>query len=141
MAGEVLEHRQIGNLAADPEIREGGGKDPVASFRLLTTRRWKDRQSGEIKERTDGFRFEIWGAAAKNLAEFCKKGDELYIEAIPMVDAIDDGQGGTRYIEKKRVTKWRRLRQAGGSKGQQNGGTPQDDGFDGDDGRDSDIPF
>lgn len=107
MAGEVLEMRQIGYLSADPELRETAG-DPVASFRLITNLSWRDKQSGDIRERAEGFRYEIWGEAARNLMKYAKKGSQLYIEAQPRNDSYGEGDD-KKFQIRFRVTKWKLL--------------------------------
>lgn len=82
----------IGNLGADPEIRYQPSGDSIASLRLATTRKWKDK-NGEKKEETEWHRVTLFGALAKVAGEYTKKGSKLYIEGRIKTDKWQkDGQ-------------------------------------------------
>lgn len=70
----------IGNLGADPDVRYMPSGDAVANFSVATTERWKDRETGEQREKTEWHRV----AAFKRLAEICgdylRKGSKVYVE-------------------------------------------------------------
>lgn len=81
MAGSVNKTILIGNLCADPETRsfQNGGK--VCNLRLATNETWKDRQTGERKERTEYHSVAIFGDGLCNVAErFLRKGSKVYLE-------------------------------------------------------------
>lgn len=81
MAGSVNKVILVGNLGRDPEIRtfQNGGR--VASFSLATSESWKDRNTGERKEKTEWHRISVLNDALVGVIErFVKKGSKLYIE-------------------------------------------------------------
>lgn len=70
----------VGNLGADPEVRYLPSGDAVASIRLATTDRYKDKASGEFKEATEWHRVSFFGRLAEIVSEYLKKGSSVYIE-------------------------------------------------------------
>jgi single-strand DNA-binding protein len=70
----------IGNLGADPEVRFMPSGGSVANIRLATTRRWKDKQSGERKEATEWHRVIFFNRLAEIAGEYLKKGSQIYVE-------------------------------------------------------------
>lgn len=70
----------IGRLGADPEIRYMPSGSGIATLNVATTRRWKDKQSGERKEETEWHRVTFFGPVAKVCGEYLKKGSQVYIE-------------------------------------------------------------
>jgi single-strand DNA-binding protein len=70
----------VGNLGADPEVRYLPSGDAVASIRLATTDRYKDKASGEFKEMTEWHRVSFFGRLAEIAGEYLKKGASVYIE-------------------------------------------------------------
>lgn len=70
----------IGNLGADPEIRFMPSGGSVANIRLATTRRWKDKQTGERKEATEWHRVIFFNRLAEIAGEYLKKGSQVYVE-------------------------------------------------------------
>ncbi|MFX1739853.1 single-stranded DNA-binding protein [Paraburkholderia sp. A1RI_3L] len=70
----------VGNLGADPEVRYMPSGDAVASIRLATTDRYKDRASGEMKEATEWHCVVFFGRLAEIVSEYLKKGSSVYIE-------------------------------------------------------------
>jgi single-strand DNA-binding protein len=70
----------IGNLGADPEVRFMPSGGSVANIRLATTRRWKDKQSGERKEATEWHRVIFFNRLAEIAGEYLKKGSQVYVE-------------------------------------------------------------
>jgi len=81
MAGSVNKVILVGNLGADPEVRtlEGGSK--VVNLRIATSESWKDKNSGERRERTEWHRVVIWNEGLGGIAEkYLGKGDKVYIE-------------------------------------------------------------
>ena len=81
MAGSVNKVILVGNLGADPEIRSLGSGDRVANLRIATSETWRDRNSGERKEKTEWHRVVIFNEALAKVAEqYLKKGSTVYIE-------------------------------------------------------------
>lgn len=70
----------IGRLGADPEIRYMPSGDPIATLNLATSRRWKDRNTGERKEETEWHRITFFGPVAKVCGEYLRKGSQIYVE-------------------------------------------------------------
>ena len=98
MAGSVNKVILIGNLGADPETREfqGGGK--VCNLRIATSENWKDRNSGERKERTQWHSVAIFSEALAGVAQqYLKKGSKVYIEGQLETRKWQDQTGADRY--------------------------------------------
>ena len=70
----------VGNLGADPETRQTSSGGAVTNIRLATTDTWKDRQSGEQQERTEWHRVVFFGRLAEIVAEYLRKGRQVYVE-------------------------------------------------------------
>ncbi|MBV7379505.1 single-stranded DNA-binding protein [Maritimibacter dapengensis] len=98
MAGSVNKVILIGNLGADPEVRNfpNGGK--VCSLRLATSENWKDRNTGERRERTEWHRVEIYSEPLVRVAEqYLRKGSKIYIEGKLETRKWQDQSGQDRY--------------------------------------------
>ena len=98
MAGSVNKVILIGNLGRDPEIRtfQNGGK--VANLRIATSEQWKDRNTGERKERTEWHSVAIMSEGLVNVVErFLKKGSKVYIEGQLETRKWQDQSGQDRY--------------------------------------------
>ena len=81
MAGSVNKVILVGNLGKDPEIRRTQDGRPIANLSVATSESWKDRNTGERKERTEWHRVVIFNENLANVAErFLKKGSKVYIE-------------------------------------------------------------
>lgn len=71
----------IGNLGADPEIRKTNDGKPIASLRVATSESWKDKSSGERREKTEWHRVVIFSEGLAKIAEqYLKKGSKVYVE-------------------------------------------------------------
>jgi single-strand DNA-binding protein len=73
------EVKLIGNLGNDPEIRRTQQGTPVANMSIATSERWKDKQSGEDKEKTEWHRVVLWGKLAEIAEQYIKKGDKVFV--------------------------------------------------------------
>lgn len=96
----------IGNLGADPEVREAGG-GTVCNFRIATSEAWNDRQTGERRERTEWHRVVVWGKQAEHCGQFLRKGRSVHVEGRIETREWDDKTGNKRYtteINADRVT-------------------------------------
>ncbi|MDB5561413.1 MAG: single-stranded DNA-binding protein [Hyphomicrobiales bacterium] len=81
MAGSVNKVILIGNLGADPEVRNLPNGNPVVNLRVATTESWRDRNSGERKEKTEWHRVVIFSEGLAKIAQqYLKKGSKVYIE-------------------------------------------------------------
>ncbi len=70
----------IGNLGKDPEVRYMPNGNAVANFSLATSETWKDKQTGEKKEKTEWHKVSVFGPLADIVSQYVKKGSKLYIE-------------------------------------------------------------
>jgi single-strand DNA-binding protein len=98
MAGSVNKVILVGNLGRDPEIRtfQNGGK--VANLRIATSEQWKDRNSGERRERTEWHSVAVMSEGLVNVVErFLKKGSKVYIEGQLETLKWQDQSGQERY--------------------------------------------
>ncbi len=98
MAGSVNKVILIGNLGADPEIRRTQDGRPVANLRLATSESWKDKTSGERKEKTEWHRVVIFNENLCRIAEqYLKKGSKVFIEGALQTRKWQDQSGQDRY--------------------------------------------
>jgi single-strand DNA-binding protein len=87
----------IGNLGADPEVRYMPSGGAVTTIRLATTRRWKDKQTGERKEETEWHRVVFFTRLAEIAGEYLKKGSQVYIEGRIRTQKWQGQDGQDRY--------------------------------------------
>ena len=81
MAGSVNKVILIGNLGADPEIRRTQDGRPIVNMRVATSENWRDKATGERKERTEWHRVVIFSEGLAKIAEqYLKKGSKVYLE-------------------------------------------------------------
>lgn len=161
MAGSVNKVILVGNVGGDPEIRSvGDGR--VATISLATSQSWKDKRSGERKERTEWHRVKVWGKPVDFIEKFVVKGDKLYVEGELRTDKWTDKNGQERYTTEvvcqgynSQVTMMSSKSKSGGGGGSAYSGSTEDPGygpqggsfgadpFDGDKGKgvDDEIPF
>jgi len=98
MAGSVNKVILLGNLGRDPEVRNfpNGGK--VANFSIATSENWKDRNTGERRERTEWHNISITNEALVRIAEqYLKKGSKVYVEGQLETRKWQDQTGNDRY--------------------------------------------
>ena len=98
MAGSVNKVILVGNLGADPEVKsfQNGGK--VCNLRIATSESWKDRMTGERKERTEWHSVAIFSEGLVGVAErFLRKGSKVYIEGQLRTRKWQDQSGNDRY--------------------------------------------
>ena len=86
----------IGNLGADPELRYTQSGTPVASFRIATTERWKDKD-GNQQEQTEWHNIVAWSRLAEICGEYLNKGSRVYIEGKLQTRKWQDQNGNDRY--------------------------------------------
>jgi len=156
MAGSINKVILIGNLGADPEVRtfQNGGK--VCNLRIATSETWRDKQSGERRERTEWHSVAIFSEPLVRVAEqYLRKGSKIYVEGQLETRKWQDQSGQDRYSTEVVLRPYRSeltmldSRGAGGGGGGQQGGDPQGGGFDdrggpgngGGGGTDDEIPF
>lgn len=98
MAGSVNKVILIGNLGKDPEIRRTQDGRPIANLRVATTESWRDKNSGERREKTEWHSVVIFNEGLCKVAEqYLKKGAKVYIEGQLQTRKWQDQQGQERY--------------------------------------------
>src|SRR6201990_3095987 len=98
MAGSVNKVILVGNLGADPEIRRTQDGRPIVNLRVATTDTWRDKGSGERKERTEWHRVVIFSEGLAKVAEqYLKKGSRVYLEGQLQTRKWQDKDGQERY--------------------------------------------
>ncbi len=90
----------VGRLGRDPEVRYTPNGVPVASFSIATSEEWKDKETGEKRERTEWHRIEAWRRLAEICGDYLNKGKQVYIEGKLQTDAWEDRDGNKRYTTK-----------------------------------------
>jgi single-strand DNA-binding protein len=97
MSGSVNKVILIGNLGRDPEIRRMNSGDPVVSFSVATSESWRDKATGERKERTEWHNVVIFNEALGKIAEqYCKKGSKIFLEGQLQTREYTDRDGNQR---------------------------------------------
>ena len=98
MAGSVNKVILIGNLGADPEIRRTQDGRPIANLRVATSESWRDKATGERKEKTEWHRVVIFNEGLCRIAEqYLKKGSKVYLEGALQTRKWTDKDGHERY--------------------------------------------
>lgn len=87
----------IGNTGQDPELRYTGSGAAVANISLATTEKWKDRDSGDMQERTEWHRCVAFGRTAEIIGEYVTKGTPLYVEGKLQTRKWQDRDGNDRW--------------------------------------------
>lgn len=132
MAGSVNKVILVGNLGQDPEIRsfQNGGK--IANLRIATSESWKDRNSGERRERTEWHTVAIYSEPLVRVAEqFLRKGSKVYVEGQLETRKWQDQQGNDRYSTEVALRPFRselHMLDGRGGSGGGGGGRDYDDG-------------
>jgi single-strand DNA-binding protein len=98
MAGSVNKVILIGNLGADPEIRHTQDGRPIANLSIATSESWRDKSTGERKEKTEWHRVVIFSEGlAKIVEQYLKKGSKVYIEGQLQTRKWQDQSGQDKY--------------------------------------------
>ena len=117
----------VGNLGRDPEIRTFPSGDQVANVTLATSDRWKDKQSGEMREHTEWHRLVFNGRLAEIAGQYLRKGSQIYVEgSIRTRKWTDQASGQERYATEIRVDQMQMLGKREGM-----GGPGDDEGYGG----------
>jgi single-strand DNA-binding protein len=108
MAGSVNKVILIGHLGRDPEIRRLANGEPVASIRLATSETWRDKQSGDRKERTEWHSVVIFNENLAKVAEqYLKKGSKVYVEGQLQTRKWTDQAGVEKYTTEVVLQRYR----------------------------------
>jgi len=131
MAGSVNKVILIGNLGADPEVRRLQDGRPVANLRVATSESWRDKATGERKEKTEWHRVVIFNEGLAKIAEqYLKKGSKVYIEGQLQTRKWTDQQGVEKYSTEVVLQGFNSaltmLDRAGGGSGDFGGGNDND---------------
>ena len=142
MAGSVNKVILVGNLGADPEIRRLNSGEPVVNIRIATSESWRDKNSGERKEKTEWHNVVIFNEGIAKVAEqYLKKGMKVYVEGQLQTRKWQDQTGADKYTTEVVLQKFRGELQmldsrseGGGQVGNYAGGGGRND-------MDDEIPF
>ena len=115
----------IGNLGQDPEVRYMPGGNAVTSITLATSDAWRDKQTGEAKERTEWHRVVFMGMLAEVAGKHLKKGSQVYVEGKLRTRKWQDQSGQERYTTEVLVDSFTGVMQMLGGSGQNGGGKQQ----------------
>lgn len=108
MAGSVNKVILVGNLGADPEVRRLNSGDPVVNMRIATSETWRDKQSGERKEKSEFHSVVIFNDNLAKVAEsYLKKGMKVYVEGQLQTRKWQDQSGQDRYSTEIVLQKFR----------------------------------
>ncbi|WP_422007368.1 single-stranded DNA-binding protein [Pyruvatibacter mobilis] len=98
MAGSVNKVILVGNLGADPEVRHTQDGRPIVNLRIATSESWRDRSTGERRERTEWHRVVIFSEGLAKIAEqYLRKGSKVYLEGQLQTRKWQDQSGQDRY--------------------------------------------
>jgi len=132
MAGSVNKVILVGNLGRDPEIRSLNSGDRVANLRVATSEQWRDKASGERRERTEWHNVAIFNDNLVKVAEnYLRKGSKVYIEGQLQTRKWQDQQGQDRYTTEVVLQRFRgelQMLDTKGSGGGDYGGGYDDEG-------------
>jgi len=138
MAGSINKVILVGNVGSDPEIRSFNNGGKVANFSLATSESWRDKQSGEKREKTEWHRVAIFQEGLVGVVErYVKKGSKLYIEGKLQTRKWQDRDGNDKYTTEVVLQGYggnltlldSRNSQGGGNYGGGGGGYNQDSGY------------
>jgi single-strand DNA-binding protein len=108
MGGSINKVILVGNLGKDPEVRSSQDGSKVVNFSVATSEYWKDKASGERKERTEWHRVVVFN---QNLAEVCEKylhkGSKVYLEGQLQTRRWQDQSGAERYVTEVVLSRFR----------------------------------
>jgi len=125
----------VGNLGRDPEMRSFPSGDQIANVTIATTDKWKDKQSGEMREATEWHRVVFNGRLAEIVGQYLRKGSQVYVEGSLRTRKWTDQQTGQeRYSTEIRADTMQMLGSRQGMGGGQGGG--YDEGYGSSDGYD-----
>jgi single-strand DNA-binding protein len=98
MAGSVNKVILIGNLGADPEIRRTQDGRPIANLRVATSETWRDKNTGERREKTEWHRVVIFNEGlCKIVEQYLRKGSKVYLEGALQTRKWQDKDGNDKY--------------------------------------------
>lgn len=143
MAGSVNKVTLVGNLGRDPEVRTMNDGSPVVNLSIATSETWKDRSSGERRERTEWHRVVIFNENLAKVAQnYLKKGSKVYLEGSLQTRKWTDQQGVEKYTTEVVLQRYRGELTMLDGRGDNAGGgfADQQSGYGGDSGYPSNQP-
>jgi single-strand DNA-binding protein len=130
MAGSVNKVILIGNLGRDPEARQLQDGNKVVNFSVATSERWRDRQSGEQRERTEWHRVVIFNERLAEVAErYLRKGSKVYLEGELQTRKWTGNDGQERYTTEVVLQRFRGALTLLDSRGDTGSGPPPDEDY------------
>ncbi|MFN7963092.1 MAG: single-stranded DNA-binding protein [Thermoanaerobaculia bacterium] len=113
----------IGNLGRDPEVRSTPSGQPVASFSVATSRKWKDRD-GNRQEQTEWHNVVCWGKQAELAGQYLSKGKQIFVEGRLQTRSWDDRQSGEKRYRTEIICENFQMLGARGGGGEMDHGDP-----------------
>ena len=108
MAGSVNKVILVGNLGRDPEVKRLNSGDPVVNLSVATSESWRDKASGDRKERTEWHRVVIYNENLAKVAEqYLRKGSKVFVEGQLQTRKYADKDGTERYTTEVVLTRFR----------------------------------
>lgn len=108
MAGSVNKVTLIGNLGRDPEVRNAADGSKIVQLSVATSETWKDKMTGERKEKTEWHRVVVFNDRLAEVAEkYLKKGSKIYVEGALQTRKWTDQQGQEKYTTEVVLSKYR----------------------------------
>lgn len=127
MAGSVNKVILVGNLGRDPEVRMTQSNQKIVNLRLATNERWKDRQSGEMRDKTEWHSVVIFNENLADVAErYLKKGSSVYVEGQLQTRKWTDQSGQERYTTEVVISRFKGELTLLGGRGEGGGGGADD---------------
>jgi len=105
----------IGNLGADPDIRHTAGGSAVTNLSLATSESWRDKQSGDMQEKTEWHRVVMFSKLAEIAGEYLRKGSKVYVEGRLQTRKWQDRDGNDRWSTEIVANEMQMLDSRGGS--------------------------
>ena len=112
----------VGNLGQDPEVRYMPNGNGVANISIATTDSWKDKNTGQMQDRTEWHRVVLFGKLAEVAGEYLRKGSQVYIEGRLQTRKWTDQSGQEKYTTEIVVDMGGQMQMLGGRGGDQQGG-------------------
>lgn len=112
----------VGNLGNDPEVKYTQAGAPITTISVATTDAWKDKNTGQMQERTEWHKVKFFGRLAEIAAEYLKKGRQVYIEGSLRTDKYTGKDGIEKYFTEVIANEMQMLGGMGGGEGGGGGG-------------------
>ena len=87
----------VGNLGKDPDVKYGTNGNCIANISIATSESWKDKSTGDVKDKTEWHRVVFFGKLAEIVSEYLKQGSQVYVEGKLVTRKWQDNDGNDRY--------------------------------------------